>query len=146
MEPTCRRTYVLHDEQPITKALGTDNYYDTAYHSRNLTVPERENHSNFSEDMLRACVNSIWQRLCLQPLPLAEFFMQQQFSTATVIKKKDFKDTHVPGKWEMARDAELNPFRDVLVFREMVESLGAIPVNFKGNMLKFEDMVDKKMD
>ncbi|GKB15983.1 hypothetical protein Tco_0849906, partial [Tanacetum coccineum] len=57
-----------------------------------------------------------------------------------------FKDTHVPGKWEMARDAELNPFKDVLVFRKMVEFLGAIPVDFKGNMLKFEDMVDKKMD
>ncbi|GJY81752.1 MAK10-like protein [Tanacetum coccineum] len=34
--------------------------------------------------------------------------------------KKDFMDYHLPGEWEIARDAELNPFKDVLVFRKMV--------------------------
>nr|GEU67976.1 hypothetical protein [Tanacetum cinerariifolium] len=48
--------------------------------------------------------------------------------------KKDFMDYHLPGEWEIARDAELNPFNDVLVFRKMVEFLGAIPINLKGNM------------
>ncbi|GKG32372.1 hypothetical protein Tco_0429882, partial [Tanacetum coccineum] len=33
--------------------------------------------------------------------------------------KKDFMDYHLPGEWEIARDAELNPFKDVLVFRKM---------------------------
>ncbi|GKF79605.1 hypothetical protein Tco_0235173, partial [Tanacetum coccineum] len=33
--------------------------------------------------------------------------------------KKDFMDYHLPRDWEMARDAELNPFKDVLVFRRM---------------------------
>ncbi|GKA76127.1 MAK10-like protein [Tanacetum coccineum] len=32
------------------------------------------------------------------------------------------------------RDAEVNPFKDVLVFRKMVEFLGAMPINLKGNM------------
>ncbi|GKB35547.1 hypothetical protein Tco_0880489, partial [Tanacetum coccineum] len=47
--------------------------------------------------------------------------------------EKDFKDNYVPEEWEIARDAELNPFRDVLVFRKIMEFLGAIPINFKGN-------------
>ncbi|GKE57029.1 MAK10-like protein [Tanacetum coccineum] len=60
--------------------------------------------------------------------------------------EKDFKDNYVPGEWEIAKDAELNPFRDVLVFRKMVEFLGAIPINFKGNMWESEDMIAKKID
>ncbi|GJY23879.1 MAK10-like protein [Tanacetum coccineum] len=33
--------------------------------------------------------------------------------------RKDFLDCHLPGEWEIARDAEINPFKDVLVFRRM---------------------------
>ncbi|GJX53081.1 hypothetical protein Tco_0281450 [Tanacetum coccineum] len=39
-------------------------------------------------------------------------------------------------------DAELNPFKDVLVFRKMVKFLGAIPINLKGNKWETEDMFD----
>ncbi|GKD00979.1 MAK10-like protein [Tanacetum coccineum] len=60
--------------------------------------------------------------------------------------EKDFTDNHLPMEWEIARDAKLNPFKDVLVFRKMVEFLGAIPINFKGNMWESEDMIDKKID
>ncbi|GKE10434.1 hypothetical protein Tco_1413985, partial [Tanacetum coccineum] len=28
--------------------------------------------------------------------------------------KKDFNDYHLPDEWEISRDAELNPFKDVL--------------------------------
>ncbi|GJX95443.1 MAK10-like protein, partial [Tanacetum coccineum] len=56
--------------------------------------------------------------------------------------KRDFWDNHVPGEWDIARDAEVNPFNDVLVFRKMVEFLGAIPINLKGNMWKSEDLVE----
>ncbi|GJV31569.1 MAK10-like protein, partial [Tanacetum coccineum] len=45
--------------------------------------------------------------------------------------RKDFLDCHLPGEWEIARDAEINPFKDVLVFRRMVEFLRAIPINLK---------------
>nr|GEU35191.1 uncharacterized mitochondrial protein AtMg00810-like [Tanacetum cinerariifolium] len=48
--------------------------------------------------------------------------------------RKDL-DHHLPEEWELARDAELNPFKDILVFRKMVEFLGAIPINLK-NILK----------
>ncbi|GJT27106.1 hypothetical protein Tco_0907381 [Tanacetum coccineum] len=34
--------------------------------------------------------------------------------------RKDFLDCHLPGEWEIDRDAEINPFKDVLVFRRMV--------------------------
>ncbi|GJT83308.1 hypothetical protein Tco_1057650 [Tanacetum coccineum] len=48
--------------------------------------------------------------------------------------KKDFIDYHFPREWEIARDVKLNPFKDVLVFRKMVEFLGVMPINLKGNM------------
>ncbi|GJU30281.1 hypothetical protein Tco_1173870 [Tanacetum coccineum] len=48
--------------------------------------------------------------------------------------RRDFLDCHLPGEWEIARDAEINPFKDVLVFRRIVEFLGALPINLKRNM------------
>ncbi|GJZ19464.1 MAK10-like protein [Tanacetum coccineum] len=33
--------------------------------------------------------------------------------------RKDFLDCHLPREWEISRDAELNPFKDTLVFRRM---------------------------
>ncbi|GJV69087.1 hypothetical protein Tco_1484596 [Tanacetum coccineum] len=49
--------------------------------------------------------------------------------------RKEFMDWHLPGEWEITSDAELNPFKDALVFRGMVEFLGALPINLKGNLL-----------
>ncbi|GKE42056.1 MAK10-like protein [Tanacetum coccineum] len=43
---------------------------------------------------------------------------------------------------EIARDAEINPFKDVLVFRRMVKFLGAIPINLKSNMWELEDLIN----
>ncbi|GJY71263.1 MAK10-like protein [Tanacetum coccineum] len=55
--------------------------------------------------------------------------------------RKDFMDCHLPGEWEITRDAEINPFKDVLVFRRMVEFLGAIPINLKRNTWEYEDLI-----
>ncbi|GJU61853.1 MAK10-like protein [Tanacetum coccineum] len=33
--------------------------------------------------------------------------------------RRDFLDCYLPREWEIARDAEINPFKDVLVFRRM---------------------------
>ncbi|GJW07867.1 hypothetical protein Tco_1570290 [Tanacetum coccineum] len=55
--------------------------------------------------------------------------------------RKDFPECHLPGEWEIARDAELNPFKDTLVLRRMVEFLGAIPINLKSNMWESEDLI-----
>ncbi|GJS71142.1 MAK10-like protein [Tanacetum coccineum] len=55
--------------------------------------------------------------------------------------RKDFLDCHLPGEWEIARDTELNPFKDVLVFRRMVEFLGAILINLKSNMWESKDLI-----
>ncbi|GJZ72050.1 MAK10-like protein [Tanacetum coccineum] len=60
--------------------------------------------------------------------------------------KRDFWDNHLPGKWEISRDVEVNPFKDILVFRKMVEFLGAIPINLKRNMWELEEVIDSKMD
>ncbi|GKA17511.1 MAK10-like protein [Tanacetum coccineum] len=56
--------------------------------------------------------------------------------------KKDFWNNHLPREWEIARDTEVNPFKDVLVFRKMVEFLGAMPINLKGNMWESEDLIE----
>nr|GEV41338.1 MAK10-like protein [Tanacetum cinerariifolium] len=60
--------------------------------------------------------------------------------------RKDFIDCHLPGEWEIFKDAELNPFKDTLVFRKMVEFLGAIPNNLKCNMWESEDLIEKPID
>ncbi|GKB73476.1 MAK10-like protein [Tanacetum coccineum] len=60
--------------------------------------------------------------------------------------RKDFLDCLCPGVWEISRDAELNPFKDTLVFRRMVEFLGAIPINLKCNMWESEDLIKKPIN
>ncbi|GJW96008.1 MAK10-like protein [Tanacetum coccineum] len=57
------------------------------------------------------------------------------------ITRKDFLNCHMPGEWEIARDAEINPFNDVMVFRRMAEFLGALPINLKG-MWELEDLME----
>ncbi|GKE99215.1 hypothetical protein Tco_0022566, partial [Tanacetum coccineum] len=56
--------------------------------------------------------------------------------------RKEFMDCHLPGEWEIARDVEINPFKDVLVFRRMVEFLGALPINLKRNMWESKDLIE----
>ncbi|GJV71202.1 MAK10-like protein [Tanacetum coccineum] len=46
----------------------------------------------------------------------------------------------------ITRDAKLNPFKDTLVFRRMVEFIGAIPINLKCNMWESKDLVENKID
>ncbi|GJZ76619.1 MAK10-like protein [Tanacetum coccineum] len=41
---------------------------------------------------------------------------------------------------------ELNPLKDVLVFKKMVEFLVSIPINLKGNTWESEELVDKRID
>ncbi|GKC06603.1 MAK10-like protein [Tanacetum coccineum] len=60
--------------------------------------------------------------------------------------RKDFLNCHLPKEWEIARDAELNSFKDVLVFRRMVEILGAIPINLKSNMWESEDLIKNSIN
>nr|GEV40457.1 MAK10-like protein [Tanacetum cinerariifolium] len=55
--------------------------------------------------------------------------------------RKYFLDRHLPREWEIARDFELNPFKDTLVFRRMVEFLGSIPINLKNNMWESKDLI-----
>ncbi|GJZ89186.1 hypothetical protein Tco_0660968 [Tanacetum coccineum] len=60
--------------------------------------------------------------------------------------KKDFTDYNLPDEWEIARDADLNPFKDVLVFKRMVEFLGVIPINLKGNMRESKELIENRID
>nr|GEV53080.1 hypothetical protein [Tanacetum cinerariifolium] len=49
-------------------------------------------------------------------------------------------------EWEIARDAEINPFKDVLVFRQKVEFLGALPINVKRNTWETKDLIDNPIN
>ncbi|GJT82448.1 MAK10-like protein [Tanacetum coccineum] len=60
--------------------------------------------------------------------------------------RKDFLDCHLLGEWEISRDAELTPFKDTLVFRRMIEFLGAIPINLKCNMWESDDLIKKPIN
>nr|GEV90347.1 hypothetical protein [Tanacetum cinerariifolium] len=66
-------------------------------------------------------------------------------SLHTVKKKTDIKS---PANYPcgIARDAELNFFKDVLVFRKMVEFLGAKPIKLKGNMWESKELIEKRID
>ncbi|GJY36041.1 hypothetical protein Tco_0421419 [Tanacetum coccineum] len=60
--------------------------------------------------------------------------------------RKEFLNSHFVGEWEMAMDAEINPFKDVLVFRRMVEFLGVLPINLKGNIWESEDLIENPIN
>ncbi|GJS16110.1 MAK10-like protein [Tanacetum coccineum] len=60
--------------------------------------------------------------------------------------RKDFLDGHLPGEWKIARDVELNPFKDTLVFRRMVDFLGAIPINLESNMWESESLIENPIN
>nr|GEV35175.1 hypothetical protein [Tanacetum cinerariifolium] len=45
-----------------------------------------------------------------------------------------------------ARDAELNPFKDILVFRKTVEFLGSLPINLKVNMWESKDLIENPIN
>ncbi|GKB51329.1 hypothetical protein Tco_0902082 [Tanacetum coccineum] len=60
--------------------------------------------------------------------------------------KRDFWYNHLPEEWAIARDAEVYPFKDVFVFRKMVEFLAAIPINLKGNIWESKDLVEDTID
>nr|GEX28029.1 MAK10-like protein [Tanacetum cinerariifolium] len=60
--------------------------------------------------------------------------------------RKKFMNCHFPGEWEIARNVKINPFKDVLVFRRMVEFLRALPINLKGNMWESDDLIENPMN
>ncbi|GJT15824.1 hypothetical protein Tco_0874530 [Tanacetum coccineum] len=64
--------------------------------------------------------------------------------TMSMFGVKEVEKGIAHGEWEIDMDVDLNPFKDILVFRKIVEFLGAILINLKGNMWESEDMIEKK--
>ncbi|GJW31028.1 MAK10-like protein [Tanacetum coccineum] len=60
--------------------------------------------------------------------------------------KKDITDYHLAGEPELVRDAKINPFKDILVFRKMVAFLETILINLKGNMWESEDLIENPIN
>nr|GEX29597.1 hypothetical protein [Tanacetum cinerariifolium] len=67
-------------------------------------------------------------------------------SQPTFYARKDFLDHQLPREWEIARDVELNPFKDIRVFRKMVEFLGTIPINLNGNIWESEELIENRIN
>ncbi|GJY40971.1 MAK10-like protein [Tanacetum coccineum] len=57
--------------------------------------------------------------------------------------RKDLLDCHLPGEWEIARDAELNPFKDTLVFRKMIKEEHEEHLKLILELLKKEELYAK---
>nr|GEU55640.1 MAK10-like protein [Tanacetum cinerariifolium] len=79
-------------------------------------------------------------------IAVGDGFTRLIFRVKEIGLEKDFMKDHLPGELEKARDAELNPFKDVLVFRKMMKFLGVIPINLKRNMRESKDLIKKKID
>nr|GEU33224.1 hypothetical protein [Tanacetum cinerariifolium] len=56
------------------------------------------------------------------------------------------RESYTPRPSTDGIDSVLSPFKDVLVFRKMVEFLGAIPFNIKRNMWESKELIKKKID
>nr|GEU66230.1 hypothetical protein [Tanacetum cinerariifolium] len=94
---------------------------------------------NFKDNILRSTLlEHAWKRESYKPRPSTNEVGAQ----ITYYARKDFLDYHLPREWEIAKDVEINPFKDVLVLRRMVEILGAIPINLKSNMWESEDLIN----
>ncbi|GJY37765.1 hypothetical protein Tco_0424129 [Tanacetum coccineum] len=63
-----------------------------------------------------------------------------------IVRDKGNQNFHIPGNGKIARDAEINPFKDVLVFRRMVEFLGALPINLKRNIWESKDLIENPIN
>nr|GEU76418.1 Gag-Asp_proteas domain-containing protein [Tanacetum cinerariifolium] len=61
--------------------------------------------------------------------------------TNLLLRKEGLVRLPFTKEWEIARDVELNPFKDTLVFMRMVEFLGAIPINLKSNVWESEELI-----
>ncbi|GKB26139.1 hypothetical protein Tco_0865540 [Tanacetum coccineum] len=93
---------------------------------------------NFVED----CQGLLEKRESYKPRPSSDGIGAQ----TPYYARKDFLDCHLLKEWEIARDAKINPFKVVLVFRRMVEFLGALPINLKRNMWELEDLIENPIN
>ncbi|GJU64835.1 retrovirus-related pol polyprotein from transposon TNT 1-94 [Tanacetum coccineum] len=80
------------------------------------------------------------------PLLVGKGFLATASAVIDCKKAKITAEEGITREWEIVRDVKLNPFKDVLVFRNMIEFLRAIPMNLKGNMLESEELIEKKID
>ncbi|GJS24899.1 hypothetical protein Tco_0453531 [Tanacetum coccineum] len=73
-------------------------------------------------------------------------YIERRGFLATTNAVIDCKMAKIAVREGITRDTELNPFKDTLVFRRMVEFLGAIPINLKCNMWESEDLIIKPIN
>nr|GEY16253.1 hypothetical protein [Tanacetum cinerariifolium]GEY16539.1 hypothetical protein [Tanacetum cinerariifolium] len=93
---------------------------------------------------LGSCVNII--PLPRNPLLVGRGFLATANAVIDCRKAKIAIGEGISREWEIARDDEIDPFKDVLVFRRMVEFLWALPINLKGNMWESEDLIENPIN
>ncbi|GJX31846.1 MAK10-like protein [Tanacetum coccineum] len=135
-------------KDPETPLLVGRGFLATA----NAVIDYRKAKITVEEGFTRSVFKVKWIELCQEEAPYwttlgkKESYKPRPSSDGMGARtpyyaREDFLDCHLPGEWEIARDAEINPFKDVLVFRRMVEFLGAIPINLKRNIWESEDLI-----
>ncbi|GJQ91828.1 hypothetical protein Tco_0002967 [Tanacetum coccineum] len=88
------------------------------------------------------------------PLPLFVFHLCDTFlkqlgdfmPTVALLSTEGLLRLSFAQRMEIARDTEINPFKDVLVFRRIVEFLGALPINLKRNMWESKDLIENSIN
>ncbi|GJR74191.1 hypothetical protein Tco_0086556 [Tanacetum coccineum] len=137
----------LHLNLPVLEVLAHVTIYDSLLDKYMLNVgllEETEDVLGLADETKLKAKIVVGEGLTRSIFGVREIdFREENMPYWTTI---DFRDNHLPREWEIARDFKVNPLKDILVFRKMVEFLGTIPINLKRNMWESEKVIDNKID
>nr|GEX79656.1 hypothetical protein [Tanacetum cinerariifolium] len=122
----------MGDTNPI-RTLGDYFILSHEGYRNTIELPEGNNVVPLRSDIIRKRILSNRQNAVID-------CRKAKIAVGEGITRKDFLDCHLLGKWEIAKDVEVNPFKGILVFRRIVEFLGAIPINLTRNMWESKDL------
>nr|GEW83649.1 reverse transcriptase domain-containing protein [Tanacetum cinerariifolium] len=137
----------LHLNLPVFEVLAHVPFYDALLDKYILSLKLGKNGSEFIQSIELEKIKD--PRLFILPCRLGDskpFDTLANLGSCARLAKRDFGDNHLPKEWEIAKDVEVNPFKDILTFRKMVEFLGSKPINLKRNMWESKEVMDNKMD
>ncbi|GJX51033.1 hypothetical protein Tco_0277878 [Tanacetum coccineum] len=138
----------LHLNLPVLEVLAHVPIYDAQLDKYIVSLKLGKNESEFIQSIAQEKMKD--PRLFILPCKRKSYKPRTSEddigAQPPYFEKRYFWDNHLPEEWEIARDDEVNPFKDILVFRKLVEFLGTIPIKLKRNMWESKEVIDNKMD